>query len=41
MHPLEISPNRPKNSCLSIEDIEGTKTNSAYARTHFIDVKIY
>lgn len=38
MHPVQISPNRPQNTCLNIGDIDGTKTNSAYSRAHFIDV---
>jgi predicted RNA-binding protein associated with RNAse of E/G family len=38
MHPIEISPNRPQNTCLNIGDIDGTKSNSAYSRAHFIDV---
>ncbi len=38
MHPVEISPNRPQNTCLNIGDIDGTKSNSAYSRAHFIDV---
>ena len=38
MHPVDISPKRPQNTCLNIGDIDGTKTNSAYSRAHFIDV---
>ena len=39
MHPAEIAPTRPQNSCLNINDIDGTKANSTFSKAHFLDVQ--
>lgn len=39
MHPLSV--NRANNLCLGIKDIEGTQANSFFAKSHFVDVRIY
>lgn len=36
MHPHNV--NRRNNLCLDVADIEGTKANSFFAKTHFDDV---
>lgn len=38
MHPVTVNANRPNNLCLDLNDIEGTKSNSTFAKAHFLDV---
>jgi len=35
VHPLNV--NRTNDMCFNVNDIEGTKSNSTYAKAHFLD----
>lgn len=36
LHPETV--NRPNNLCLNTKDIEGSQSNSCFAKAHFLDV---